>query len=120
RGEHHPRGSRVRVFPRGTHDVPVALRSPSFSSEFFNMTSIASRARRALLVTMAAGLLCAPAAADPWLRPGDTALRSDLYTLADAGVLRAPLTAWPLPWADIVEDLDAVRADDLDAGTRTA
>ncbi|NNC65694.1 MAG: capsule assembly Wzi family protein, partial [Gammaproteobacteria bacterium] len=37
--------------------------------------------------------------------PGDTALRSDLMTLADAGVLTSPMTTWPLPWGDVVRDL---------------
>jgi hypothetical protein len=55
--------------------------------------------------------------ADPWLAPGESSLRSDLYTLADAGVLDAPVTAWPLPWAEIaanVADASAVQLDGVD------
>ena len=34
--------------------------------------------------------------ADPWLAPGDEGLRSDIQLLADAGILRGPVTTWPL------------------------
>lgn len=53
------------------------------------------------------------AAADPWLAPGDLALRSDIQLLADEGVVRTPVTSWPLSWADVVRDLNAVRSVDL-------
>lgn len=49
--------------------------------------------------------------AEPWLDPGDSGLRHDLQLLADAGVIGAPLTAWPLSWGDIaaqVADRDRV------------
>lgn len=48
-----------------------------------------------------------PASAGPLAAPGDTALRHDLQLLADHGLLRAPLTTWPLPWADIAASLEA-------------
>ena len=40
-------------------------------------------------------LAAGAAAADPWIEPGDAGLRHDLQLLADAGILDAPLTAWP-------------------------
>lgn len=52
-------------------------------------------------------------AADPWLAPGDPALRSDIQLLADEGVVRTPVTSWPLSWADVVRDLNAVRSVEL-------
>jgi hypothetical protein len=51
--------------------------------------------------------------ADPWLAPGNSSLRSDVQFLADAGIVTTPVTSWPLSWADVVRDLDAVRAADL-------
>jgi hypothetical protein len=51
------------------------------------------------------------AVAGPWLAPGDMALRSDLQLLADAGVLTAPITTWPLAWGDIAASLDTRAAD---------
>jgi hypothetical protein len=53
------------------------------------------------------------AAADPWLAPGDTGLRSDLQLLADEGIVGTPLTSWPLSWADISRDLERVRGVEL-------
>src|SRR5690606_6307067 len=52
--------------------------------------------------------------AEPWLPPGDAALRADLATLADAGVLRTPITTWPIPWKAIGEQLDAIDVARLD------
>ena len=40
--------------------------------------------------------------------PGDSALRNDVQMLSDAGVIHAPLTSWPLAWADVARDLKDV------------
>ena len=45
------------------------------------------------------------ARADPWAAPGDGTLRHDLQLLADAGLVRAPLTAWPVSWGEVSRDL---------------
>ena len=50
-------------------------------------------------------LAAAPAVADPWIAPGDAQLRHDLELLADAGIVRAPLTAWPVSWGEIARDV---------------
>jgi hypothetical protein len=47
----------------------------------------------------------AQALADPWITPGDARLRHDLELLADAGIVRAPLTAWPVSWAEVARDV---------------
>ncbi|HZF15743.1 MAG TPA: capsule assembly Wzi family protein [Steroidobacteraceae bacterium] len=39
--------------------------------------------------------------ATDWFAPGDARLRSDLKLLADAGELNIPMSAWPLPVADV-------------------
>jgi hypothetical protein len=46
------------------------------------------------------------ARADPWIEPGDARLRHDLQLLSDAGIVRAPLTAWPVSWGEVVRDLE--------------
>ena len=46
--------------------------------------------------------------ADQWADPGDNLLRHDLQLLADAGLLRAPLTTWPVAWRDIRQDIDSI------------
>lgn len=53
-----------------------------------------------------AWLFGASAGAGPWMDSGDSALRHDVQLLSDAGV-HAPLTSWPLAWADVVRDLQA-------------
>jgi len=70
----------------------------------------------ALLVPGIAGL----AHADPWLAPGDEALRSDIQLLADAGILRGPVTSWPLSWPDIARDVQAANESDFNASTAAA
>jgi len=58
-----------------------------------------------------AGFVTAPAIADPWLAPGDTRLRHDLELLADVGIVHAPLTAWPVSWAEVARDVGDVALD---------
>jgi hypothetical protein len=65
-------------------------------------------------------LATSKAIADPWLAPGDESVRSDILLLADAGVLRGPVTTWPLSWPDIARDALAASAADLDDATAAA
>jgi capsule assembly protein Wzi len=69
------------------------------------------RARWTILLALALGRL---AHADPWLAPGDEGLRSDIQLLADAGILRGPVTTWPLSWPDISRDVQAASESDFD------
>ncbi len=71
---------------------------------------------------LAAILLVAAMAAhaEPWLSPGDEALRSDVLRLADAGILRGPVTTWPLSWPDLARDVEGVTGTGLDDGTAAA
>lgn len=66
----------------------------------------------ALTVAGLHALLITHAAADPWAGPGDARLRSDLQLLADSGIIRAPLTAWPVSWGEIARDLARNRNPD--------
>ena len=50
--------------------------------------------------------MVAPVQAGLWLEPGDTALRSDIQRLDDAGLLHAPVTTWPIYAPDLVHALD--------------
>jgi hypothetical protein len=51
-------------------------------------------------------LFAAEGRADPWIAPGDSSLRHDLALLADAGIVHAPLTAWPVSWAEVARDVN--------------
>ena len=65
--------------------------------------------------------LAANADATDWLSPGDARLRSDLMLLADAGEIDIPLSAWPLPVADVERALALREASDAEnSGAITA
>ena len=68
------------------------------------------------VATIVAGLCHA----DPWLAPGDEGLRNDIQLLADAGILRGPVTTWPLSWPDIARDVQAASESDFDPSTAAA
>lgn len=70
--------------------------------------------RSSTTTLLLATLIAVPAAAGPWLDPGDMGLRHDLQLLADAGVIGTPLSAWPLSWGDVAAQL-AGRSDVPDA-----
>jgi len=58
--------------------------------------------------------------ADPWLAPGDEGLRSDIELLADAGILRGPVTTWPISWPDVARDVIGASEAGLDEATSHA
>jgi hypothetical protein len=60
------------------------------------------------------------ARADPWLAPGDEGLRSDIELLADAGLLRGPVSTWPISWPDVARDALAADERGLDDATLNA
>jgi hypothetical protein len=58
--------------------------------------------------------------ADPWLAPGDAAVRADILLLADAGILHGPVTTWPISWPDVARDALGADRRGLDAATDAA
>ncbi len=44
--------------------------------------------------------------AAPWIDPGDEQLRHHVEVLADAGIIKSPVTTWPLMWGAISRDLE--------------
>ena len=46
-------------------------------------------------------------AAGPWVDAGNESLRSDIQILADAGIITASATIWPMSWADVMDGIDA-------------
>ena len=71
-------------------------------------------------LALLASLVMLTARADPWIAPGDEALRSDVELLADAGILRGPVTTWPISWPDIARDVLSAEERGLDAATAEA
>ncbi len=73
-----------------------------------------------ILFAVLASLLASPVAwaGEPWLAPGDLQVRHDLQLLVDDGVIDIPLSAWPVPTADLAAALDAAeRKYGLEPGT---
>ena len=76
------RGRRTRCRAVRIHRLAPRIRAVSF-------------ARAGSLLRACSRGVAATARADPWLAPGDEGLRSDIQLLADAGILRGPVTTWP-------------------------
>ncbi|MCP4322637.1 MAG: capsule assembly Wzi family protein, partial [Alteromonadales bacterium] len=47
--------------------------------------------------------------AAPWVEPDDLALRNDIQLLADAGIITAPVTTYPLMWNAIKDDIASAK-----------
>ena len=39
------------------------------------------------------------------ITPGDMAFRHDIQRLADHGIIKGPVTTWPLAWGPIIADI---------------
>jgi hypothetical protein len=66
--------------------------------------------RKFLSRALAALVMPAMALTQPLLSPGDSALRQDLQLLADAGIVRVPVTTWPMSWPDIAREVGGASA----------
>jgi len=58
--------------------------------------------------------------AAPWVEPDDLSLRNDIQLLADAGVISAPVTTYPLMWNAIKNDILSADISALSAMQRQA
>ncbi len=81
------------------------------------MTFDARRLAQAIFAVFILALATADASAE-LLLPGDIALRNDIQLLADAGVIDAPITGWPIFLAGIAVDSGTIAA--LDPATAAA
>ena len=43
--------------------------------------------------------------AAPWIDPGNPAIRHDVQLLADAGLIRSPVTTWPNSWPQVAREV---------------
>ncbi|WP_278404443.1 capsule assembly Wzi family protein [Pseudoalteromonas ruthenica] len=58
--------------------------------------------------------------AEPWVKPDDYGLRADIQRLADAGVISAPVTTFPLMWNSFIDELRAAPVASLSAELQDA
>ncbi|MFQ5511176.1 MAG: capsule assembly Wzi family protein [Candidatus Krumholzibacteriia bacterium] len=61
-----------------------------------------------LFTVLAVGLAARGVSASLWADGGDTTLRHDIEVLAGYGLIEGPVTAWPVPWAQVGKGLDVV------------
>jgi len=73
----------------------------------------------ALLGALALGAGAARAET-PWLEAGDMRARQDVETLKSAGYIRGPIEAWPLPWVQLIEGVDAAQSPSAPPRVRAA
>jgi hypothetical protein len=59
------------------------------------------------LATALVALVFGAAYAGPWAQVGDSQLRTDIQILAGAGVVDDVTMQWPIPWAGLLDRLDA-------------
>ncbi len=67
-----------------------------------------------------AAAVSVPVSAGLWIEPDDLALRNDIQLLADLGYVQQPVNTFPLMWSGIVQDLQSLNPDQLDADARDA
>jgi hypothetical protein len=65
-------------------------------------------------------LMWSVARAEPWLAPGDLAIRHDIEILADLGIIRAPITTWPLSVGDLANELRKADPATLDPAAQAS
>lgn len=93
-----------RDFRNGIGGLGLFLQAWARQPRGMPVTPSCRHALTALLVVCITAS-AAPVTADPWAAPGDIRLRHDLQLLADAGIVKAPLTSWPVSWAEVARDL---------------
>ncbi len=68
--------------------------------------------KRLILITLLFSL-SSEIKAEPWLDTRDAWLRADIEYLSDIGVIKIPISTWPLMWAPILNDLNNANIDNL-------
>jgi len=76
--------------------------------------------RLAASVTLLAMVSLEPVRADAWLDAGDATLRHHLQFLVDTNVIDLPLTAWPIPAADVAAAISRLENRDKLAAPQQA
>lgn len=76
--------------------------------------------KKLLFILAATGFVAKAALADPWVDTSNVFLRANIQVLADAGIIKTPVTTFPLMWHDINADLSNVYLSQLDTRTKEA
>jgi opacity protein-like surface antigen len=87
------------------------------------MTGLSMTYRKHVFSLLIGILISSVSLADPWAPPGDLILRHDVQLLADAGIIRSPVTTWPITWATLNSDVSSAPnavVEQLDGQQRAA
>lgn len=76
--------------------------------------------KKFLFFIIATGLATKAALADPWVDTSNVFLRANIQVLADAGIIKTPVTTFPLMWHDINKDLNNVYLSQLSPNAKEA
>ncbi len=96
----------IRLWVKSKKKSAIALPTPHLAPRTSHLdlrTSIF--APRSLLVTFLL-INSLISNADPWVNTQDSFIRADIETLNEIGVIKAPISTYPLMWAGIVKSLD--------------
>ncbi|MBL1385850.1 MAG: capsule assembly Wzi family protein [Colwellia sp.] len=58
--------------------------------------------------------------AEPWVKPDDYGLKADIQQLADAGIILAPVTTYPLMWKSFINDVNSMPIEQLSPSLQDA
>lgn len=65
-------------------------------------------------------IFCPQLSAEPWVDTSNIFLRSNIQLLADTGLLKTPVTTFPLMWHDIARDLKTIELSSLSEPQKNA
>ena len=77
-------------------------------------------AKLSLILLIESSIVSSALRAEPWIDTRDLWLRQDIELLADAGIIKTPITTYPLMWANIINDIDHTDIDDVPENYRNA
>ncbi len=84
-----------------------------FSRQLSSLLSNTVRFSVRHLISLLLSLHCTSMLAGPWVDTDDLWLRQDIELLADAGIIKSPITTYPLMWSNIAKDIDHTNIEDV-------
>lgn len=73
-----------------------------------------------ILISLLFSISCTRLIAAPWVETDDLALKNDIQFLADTGIIKAPVTTYPLMWNAIMPDVNRADLQPLTNAQKTA
>ncbi|WP_246128585.1 capsule assembly Wzi family protein [Pleionea sediminis] len=93
--------------------VLLHFRACSRGVKVLNILVIVVKIRLRLLISIFLMSVFVNSYAEPFIKTDDMWLRADIETLANVGIIRSPITTWPLTWGPILKDLKNVKLNEV-------